>query len=164
MLLLAVYPALHDIHLRLVTLGLGGVALALLALGLVSRTALFVGWALVALGGSYAVFFASRGPELDELTPLYAAGFVLVAELAFWSLERRVAAWTEHWLLLRRLSYLLGTCLLAAFVAALVLVVAAAVQGGGSSLAALGVASAIGALALVAAFVYRNLAEVDSRA
>jgi len=161
---LAGYPALHDIHLRLLAFGLGGLALALLAFGLAGRSALSVGWALVALGGEYAVLFASRGRQLDEVTPLFAAGFVLVAELAFWSLERRVAAWTEHWLLVRRLGYLAGTCLLAAFVSGLVLVVAAAWQGGGSPLEALGVVSAIGAFALVAGFVYRSVTEVDSRA
>ena len=162
--MLAAYPALHDIRLRLLALGLGGLSLALLALGLGSRWTLPVGWALVALGAEYAVFFAARGRELDELTPLYAAGFVLLAELAFWSLERRVAAWSDPWLLFRRLGYLIGTCALAAFVAALVLVVAAAWQGSGSALEALGVVSAIGALALVAAFVHRSVAEVDSRA
>ena len=162
--MVAAYPALHDVHFRGLVFTLGAVSLALLAAGLGVRMVGPVAWALVALGSEYGVFLVSRGPELDEVTPLFAAGFVLVAELAFWSLERRVDAWTEPWLLIRRLGYLAGTCLLAAVVAALVLVGAAAWQGGGLALEVVGVAAAIGALALVVAFVYRSETEVDSRA
>jgi hypothetical protein len=99
------------------------------------------------------VLFAAEGSRLDELTPLYAAGFMLLAELAFWSLERRVAAWSEPALLVRRLVYLSATCAGAAALAALVLVVAAASGGGGVALEALGVAAAIGALGVLAALV-----------
>lgn len=121
-----------------------------------------MGWGLAALGGEYGVLFAAEGRALDELTPVYAGAFVLVAELAFWSIERRVPAWSEPALVERSLVRLAATCLGAAGVAALVMVAAAAAGGGGIALEAIGVAAAIGALALVAVLVRRSAAEVDS--
>ena len=81
---------------------------------------------------------------------MYAGAFILVAELAFWSIERRVPAWSEPGLVERRLAYIVGACAAAAAIAALVLVAAAASGGGGVALEAIGVAAAIGALILVA--------------
>jgi hypothetical protein len=159
-----VYPALQPIHLRLVAIVLGGLALMFLASGLGARSGLAVGWGLAALGGEYAVLFAAHGPALDEQTPVYAGAFVFVAELAFWSIERRVPAWSEPGLVERRLAYLGGVSAGAAFIAALVLVVASASGGGGVALEAIGVAATIGALAVVAALVRRTAAEVDSKA
>lgn len=160
---LAAYPALQDIHLRLVALGLGALAVVLLAAGLATRSGTVLGWALAALGGEYAVLFAAEGSVLDELTPVYAGAFVLVAELAFWSIERRVPAWSEPGLVERRLAYLGGSSAGAAAVAGLVLVIAAASGGGGAALEAIGVAAAIGALVLVAVLARRGSTEVDSR-
>jgi hypothetical protein len=109
------------------------------------------------------VLFAAEGRALDELTPVYAGAFVLVAELAFWSIERRVPAWSEPMLVELRLARLAATCIAAAGVAALVIIVAAAASGGGGiALEAIGVAAATGALALVGVLVRRNAAEVDS--
>lgn len=160
---LAAYPAVQDIHLRWLALGLGGIAVTLLAAGLAARSGPVLGWGLAALGGEYAVLFAAQGRALDELTPVYAGAFVLVAELAFWSIERRVPAWSEPGLVERRLAHLAGASAGAAALAGLVLVVAAASGGGGVALEAIGVAAAIGALALVAVLVRRSATEVDSR-
>jgi hypothetical protein len=160
---LAAYPALQDVHLRWLALGLGALAVVLLAIGLVARAGPALGWGLAALGGEYAVLFAAQGAALDRLTPLYAGAFVLVAELGFWSIERRVPAWSEPGLNERRLAYLAGTSAGAAAVAGLVLVAASASGGGGVSLEAVGVAATIGALALVAVLVRASGAEVDSR-
>jgi hypothetical protein len=148
----------QDLHLRWLTLALGGLALAFLAAGLTTRSAAALGWGLAVLGGEYAVLFAAQGRALDEAAPVYAVGFVLVAELAFWSVERRVAAWSEPTLTERRLALLVGVCVGAAAVAALVLVLAAASGGGGIALEAVGVAAAIGALALLGALVRRTAA------
>jgi hypothetical protein len=159
---LAAYPAVQDVQLRWVALGLGGLALALLALGLAARSGAALGWGLAALGGEYAVLFTAQGKALDELTPVYAGAFLLVAELAFWSIERRVPAWSEPGLTEWRLAYLFGACGGAALVAAFVLVVGASAGGGGIALEGAGVAAAIGALVLVAILVRRTSAEVDS--
>ena len=153
---------MQDIHLRWLALAVGALAMSLLAVGLAARSGPVLGWGLAALGGEYGVLFAAEGRALDELTPVYAGAFVLVAELAFWSIERRVPAWSEPTLVERRLARLAATCIGAAGVAALVIVVSAASGGGGIALEAIGVVAAIGALALVAVLVQRSAAEVDS--
>jgi hypothetical protein len=152
----------QDLELRWLALGFAGIAVTLLALGLAARSGPVLGWGLAALGSEYAVLFAAQGRALDELTPVYAGAFVLVAELAFWSIERRVPAWSEPGLVERRLAYLAGASAAAAAVAGLVLVAAAFSGSGGLALEAIGVAAAIGSLALVAALVRRSGTEVDS--
>ena len=159
---LAAYPAVQDIHLRRLALGLAVVAVAFLAAGLATRSGPVLGWGLAALGGEYAVLFEAQSSALDELTPLYAGAFFLVAELAFWSIEPRVPAWSEPGLADRRLAYVAGVSAGAAALAGLVLVVAAASGGGGAALEAIGVAATIAALGLVAMLVRRSATEVDS--
>ncbi len=163
---LAVYPALQDVDLWWLALALGGLAVALLAGGLAARSGAILGWALVALGAEYTVLFTAQGPALDEVTPLYAGAFLLVAELAFWSIERRVPAWSAPGLVERRLTRLAAVTLGAMALAAAVLVLAAASGGGGGGVAleAIGVAAAIGALVLLAVLVRRSATEVDSGA
>lgn len=129
-------------------LGFGALSLALLAAGLAVGSSATVGWSLAALIAEYGVLFRAEGRSLDELTPVYAAGLLLVAELAFWSIERRVSAWADPGLLERRLGFLVSACAGAALVAALVLVIAAA-GGGGVVLDAAGAAAAVGILALI---------------
>ena len=159
---LAAYPAVQDIDLRRLALALAGLAVVLLAAGLAARSGPVLGWGLAALGGEYAVLFAAQSHALDELTPLYAGAFFLVAELAFWSIEPRVPAWSEPGLVDRRLAYLAAVSAGAAAVAGLVVIVAAASGGGGAALEAIGVAATIGALGLVAVLVRRSATEVDS--
>ncbi|MEP6909146.1 MAG: hypothetical protein ABI896_01795 [Actinomycetota bacterium] len=153
---------MQHLHLRWLVLPLAGVAVGSFAIGLVARSGALLGWGLAALGGEFAVLFAAEGRVLDEFTPLYAGAFFLVAELGFWSIERRVPAWSEPGLVERRLAYLAGSSLGAGVVAGLVLVVAASSGGGGVALEAIGVVAAIGALALVGVLVRRTAAEVDS--
>jgi hypothetical protein len=167
---LAAYPAAQDLRLHGLAVGLGAFGLALLAGGLLTRSAAALGWSLAALGSEYAVWFAAQGSSLDEYTPLYAAIFLLVAELGHWSIERRVEAWSEPSLVLWRLGTLVVACGGAAAIAALVLVLAAAGGGGGAVLEALGAAAVIGALLVLASLVRRSdfageadAAEVDSR-
>lgn len=156
---LATYPAAQDIRLRELALAFGALGLALLALGLASRWPSALGLALAALGGEYAVLFAAEGGRLDRFVPVYAAGLFLVAELAFWSIERRVPAWSEPSLLERRLAFLVGACVAAASVAALVTVLAAAGGGGGIVLEAVGVAAATASLGVLALLVRRSAPE-----
>lgn len=153
---------MQNIDLRWLALAFAGIAVTLLAVGLAARSGPVLGWGLAALGAEYGVLFAAQGRALDELTPVYAGAFVLVAELAFWSIERRVPAWSEPGLAERRLAYVAGASAAAAALAGLVLVAAAASGGGGVALEAIGVAAAIGALVLVAALVRRSAPEVDS--
>lgn len=153
----AAYPPLQDFRLQPVALGLGGLALLLLAGGLVTGWATPLGCGMAVLGAQYAVLLFSQEGGLDELTPLYAAGLMLIAELAYWSIEPRAPSWTEYGLLLRRLAYVIGACAGAAAVSGLVLVAAASTRGGGVALEALGAAAAVGAFGLV---VWLSRAEV----
>ena len=142
--------------MRYLALGLGGAALALLAFGLAVRWPGALGLGLAALGSEYAVLFAAEGSTLDGLTPVYAAGLLLVAELAFWSIERRVAAWSEPTALEWRLARLGVACLGAASVAALAtLSSAAATGGGGVVLESFGVGAAIGSVVILALLMRR---------
>lgn len=154
---LAAYPASRHIYLREVALALAALSLVFLLAGLAARSAQAIGLALTALAGDYAVLFATKGSAVDELAPLYAAGFMLVAELAFWSVERRIPAWSETGLLDRRLAYLSAECVGAAGLAALAVVAASAGRGAGIGLEAAGVVAAIGAVVLVAASVRNAL-------
>jgi hypothetical protein len=126
---------------------------------LLLRSSGFLVWGLIAVGGEYSVLFAAEGTRLDAYTPLYAATFLLVAELAYWSIERRVEAWSEYELVLWRLGYLLAACAGAAAIAAFVLVLASAGGTGGAGLEAAGVAAVIGALALLGLLVRRTAVE-----
>lgn len=144
-----------DERFEWLTLGSGALGLVLLAGGLATGWGPLVGWALGMFGAQYALIISAQGRSFDEATPIYAAEFFLVGELAFWSVERRVAAWTEPWLLLRRLAYVGGACAGAAGVAGALLVAAAMSRGGGIALEALGVAAAVGTLALLTLLVRR---------
>jgi hypothetical protein len=142
----------------LLVLGLAGLGLALLALGLATRWTSALGAGLLALLGEYAVLFSSEGATLDRYTPAYAVGFLFVAEVAFWSIERRVPAWSDDWLLEWRLGRLAGVCVAAALVAGFVMVNAAAATGGGGiALESAGVVAAIGSIVLLALLMRRML-------
>lgn len=152
------YPAAQHIHLRELALGLAGLGLFLLALGLLARWSGAVGLGLAALGGEYAVLFAAESAHLDRTAPVYAIGFLLVAELAFWSIEPRVPAWADPVVFELRLARLAVTCALAGIVAGLVVVDSTAISGGGGfGLEALGVGAAVGSLLLLAGLVRRSV-------
>ena len=102
-------------------------------------------------------FCSSRGAgrPLDEWTPLYAAGFLFVAELAFWSIEPRVPAWSELEVVLAatrngRWLPVVGAAGLAAVV---IIAAGASSSATASSLEAAGLAAAVVALALLGALV-----------
>ena len=151
---LGVYPPLEG-PLRPLSLLLGGLGLAFLAAGLAGRWAAPVATGLTLLGAQYAVLF-SAGPEaVDEWTPIYAVGFLLSAELSFWSMEPRVPAWSDLEVVLRRLGTVLAACLGAAGIAAIVIIAAGASLGDSLTAEAAGLASAVAALALLGALVRR---------
>ena len=129
-----------------------------LGLGLGARWPGALGLALAVLGGEYAVLFEAEGARLDRVTPAYALGLFLVAELAFWSIERRVPAWSDPVVFELRLARLAIACAAAAVVAALIVVDASAISGGGGfGLEALGVAAAVASLLLLAGLVRRSV-------
>lgn len=133
----------------LLVLGIAGL-LALCA-GLATRWGAAVAFAIALLGAEQAVRLA-RGPDaLDPWTPLYAGAFLLVAELAWWSLEERVAAWAERGAATGRLLTVVFACVGGSVVAALVVLAAGAPIHGGFALELAGVLAATAALAVIAA-------------
>jgi hypothetical protein len=121
-----------------------------LAIGLTMRWngPLVVG--LVCLGADQAVRLATGPSRVDPWTPVYAAAFLLTAELAWWSIEPRVPAWSDWEVLVRRLAAIASWCVGGALLAALVVLAAGAPLTGGVGLELVGVAAAVTAIAVVA--------------
>jgi hypothetical protein len=138
----------------------GGLALLVLLGGLVLRwsAALAVGIAL--LGAQQAVRLALGPDTVDSWTPLVAGALLLVAELAWWSVEPRVPAWSELGLPGWRLATVVLACAGGCAVSAIVVLAAGARLGGGFAVELVGVAAATAALAVVA-FVARSRSAVD---
>ena len=135
----------------LLLLALGGAGMLWLAIGLTMRWngPLVVG--IASLGAEQAVRLATGPGKVDPWTPVYAAGFLLAAELAWWSIEPRVPAWWDAEVLGRRLLAITACCVGGALLAVLVVLAAGAPLHGGFSLELVGVAAAVAAVAVVAA-------------
>jgi hypothetical protein len=148
----AAYPPLTVSGLeQLIALG-AVLGLAALALGLAGlNSAIPCGLALI--GAEYAAWFALRGGGIDTRAPLYAAGLIVVGELAYWVRDRRSAAAPDTELEVRRFVALLITAMGTIAAGTVVLGVSSASIGGGVALEALGVACAVGFLVLVARLV-----------
>jgi hypothetical protein len=154
---LAAYPASQNLDLRWAALVFAIAGLLLFVAGLVFRSPGTLGFGLAAIGADYAVLFVAEGGALDRFTPAYAAGFMLVAELGFWSIESRIPAWTEAAVAEWRLARIAVSCIGAAVLAALALVAATAANGtGGLALESLGVVAALGSLVLITVLVGRR--------
>jgi len=154
---LAAYPASQSLDLQWAALVFATTGVLLVAAGLVLRSAGALGVGLTLLGADYAVLFVAEGGSLDQFTPAYAAGFMLVSELGFWSIESRIPAWTDAAFAEWRLARIAVTCIGAAVLAALALVAAAAATGtGGLALESLGVVAALGSLVLITVLVGRR--------
>jgi hypothetical protein len=126
----------------------GGLAVLLLAFGLVLRWVTPIAWALLLLGAEYGAWLVQRGVEVDTRAPLYAAGLLLTAELAFDGLERTVVR-PEAEVAARRGLQLAGLALGAVVTGAVVLAAATLPVGGNVALTAIGVAAAVLALSLI---------------
>jgi hypothetical protein len=137
--------------------GLGAAGVAWLCVGLALRwsSALTAGIAL--LGAEQATRLALTSNGVDPWTPVYAIGFLLAAELAWWSIEPRVAAWSDPFLALWRLGAIALVCAGGGFLAAVVVAAAGAPLQGGVGLELVGVIAAAGAVALVAVVSRRAL-------
>jgi hypothetical protein len=102
----------------------GGLALLVLAVGLLLRLPAVVPAAIVFLGGEYALVLSVEGSALDSRAAVVAAGLLVTAELAYWSLELRAQITDEPGSYARRLSVLallgLGALALAGMLVAVV--------------------------------------------
>lgn len=132
--------------------GLGGVVLAaVLARGPLE----LLPWALLLGGGAYGVSIADVGGPVDGAAALVAAGLLLCAELAAWSLDERPGIAAEPAVVRRRA---VATALLAAgglAAATAVVAVAAAPAGRGLAWTTAGAAAAVAAVGLAVALARR---------
>ena len=130
----------------MLALGLGSAALLIFGLAALSPPTIVA--ALAGVAASWSVSAWTRGAGAPGGTILAAVGIFVAAELAYWSLEQ-VSVRDEAELVARRAA---GLALRAALALALVAFALAALDlraGGGLLLETVGVAAAVGLLALV---------------
>jgi hypothetical protein len=138
-------------------LPLGALALAVLGASLAAGWASGIAWTLALVGAAYAAALAARGADsVDAAAPLVGAGLLLLAELAYWSVELRGPGYEERRVVARRLGALTALAFLSVVLGAFVVVLTAAPLGGGLAWDAVGVAAAAGTLAIVAWLAHRT--------
>jgi Pyruvate/2-oxoacid:ferredoxin oxidoreductase gamma subunit len=145
---LAAYAALVEPALGL--LGLAGLVLVLLAVAL-GRAGLVAPGLVVVLAGYATSVVVRDSAALEPAAPLVGGGLLVVAELAYWSVELRGKEPEERLVVFRRLATLVALTAGAVVLGAGVLAAAAALPlGGGLVWNVVGVAAAVAALAVIA--------------
>lgn len=126
-------------------------ALALVALvaALVLGWSLLVPASLVLLGGMYGAELAIDDAPLDAATPLFAAGLLVTAELAYWAIEERESAAADPGEGLHRVALVALLALGALLVAALLLALADNVSAVGLAVDLVGATAAAAVLIVV---------------
>jgi hypothetical protein len=132
---------------RPTVLAVGGAAVFVLVVGLALGKTAAVPWAIAGLGVGYAVTLG--GTDLDRRVPLYAAGLLITAELAYWALQLRDGAPDEPGMAPRRAIGLLITAAAALVAGSLLVTVAQFPLRGGLAVEGIGLAAAVGALAIL---------------
>jgi hypothetical protein len=149
--MLAAYPASTAERLDELVLAGGIVGLLVLLPSLAFGWTSGVAWSLAILAGDYALALSLRDDDLiDAAAPLYGAGLLALAELAYWSLELRGPGREEPRVAIRRATALGAVIVLSAVVGSFVVVVTASPFGGGLAWDAVGVAAAACTLAILA--------------
>src|SRR5206468_734256 len=115
---LALSPFLRGSSHAAALAGLGAAGVAWLCVGLAFRWSSALAVGIAVLGAEQATRLALTSNGVDPWTPVYAIGFVLAAELAWWSIEPRVGAWAEPFLTLWRLGTVALVCAGGGFLAA----------------------------------------------
>jgi hypothetical protein len=105
-------------------------------------------WPLVILAALYA--WTLGGGDVDQWSPLYAGAFLLLAELAYWSVALRGRAQDSERLTERRLVLVVVLTLIAVGAGGLVLAATSLDIGSGIATDLLGVVAAVAALVVVA--------------
>lgn len=125
---------------------------ALLAVALVGRWPDVLPWAIALLGGQYAASLLLRDGGIDGFAPFYAALLLVIAELAYWSLEAKPALGG----VVRRLASLVGLALGTVVVGATLLALSEGGAERGFVLQLLGLMAAAGAVALLTWLAWRT--------
>lgn len=130
--------------------GVGGIGGAMLAWVLVRAEDELLPWALLCLGAAYAVGVIVRGSKVDEAAPLVAAGMLLCAELASWSIGERHRVAAERAVVVLRARAVVTLVAAGLAAAALVVGLSAAPGGAGFGWTLLGAAAAVLAVGVAA--------------
>ena len=129
---------------------MAAVAIVVLVIALVLGWARLVPLALGLLGGVYALYLAADDPPIDVATPVFAAGLLVAAELAYWSLEERENVSAERGEVLRRAAIVAVEGAIALVLGAGLLALADAARTRGLAVDLFGAAAAAAALLLLA--------------
>jgi hypothetical protein len=128
------------------------VALLVLVAGLASAVSILVPGSLLLVGAVYAVQLVRDDAPADAAAPAFAAGLLVVAELAYWSLDERDRVQGERGDGLRHLAYVAALGVAAGLVGAVLLAVGDAVRTRGLGIDVAGaVAAALVLLVVVLA-------------
>lgn len=133
-----------------------GVAALVLALGLVLGRPRLVSLALVLLGGLYALYLGVDHPPLDVSAPAFAAGLLVAAELAYWSLDERAHVPVDRGEALRRTGVVAALGVGALVLGAALLALADAARTRGLAVDLVGAAAAVALLLSLAALARRR--------
>lgn len=140
-----------------VRIGVRGAGVAVLALAV----ALVLGWprlvsvALVVLGGVYALYLGVDDPPLDVSAPVFAASLLVIAELAYWSLDERQHVHAERGEALRRAAIVATLGVAALVLCGALLALADAARTRGLAVDLLGAAAAVAVLLSLAGLARR---------
>jgi hypothetical protein len=142
------YTAARQLSLAGLLLGIGAIGGVLLLLVLVRRMDDLLPWALILLGIAYTLSLVVHGSGVDGGAPLVAAGFIVCAELAAWSLDERHAIAAERQVVVGRATAL-GALVLAGIAAGGLVVALSLTPGSGLAWTVLGAAASVLVVGLV---------------
>jgi hypothetical protein len=131
------------------------IALVALVAALVNGWARLVPVSLALLGGAYALYLSVDDAPLDPAAPVFAAGALVCAELAYWSLEEREDIAAEAGEGLRRLGIVAGFGAATLLVTSGLLALADSLRTRGLVVDLLGATAAAAALLVVVLFARR---------
>jgi hypothetical protein len=144
------YACTRDTRLAPLTAAVGGIGGVLLLFALLRRVEDVMPWALVLLGGAYAIPLFVHDKGIDDAAPLVGAGLLLCSELAAWSFDERWRIKAERAVVVARGTAVVLLVLAGLAASALVLGLAAAPIGGGLGWTVLGAAAAVLVIGLAA--------------
>jgi hypothetical protein len=127
--------------------GIGAIGAMVLAFVLVRKRDDLLAWAVIPLGSAYTVSLVLHGSGVDGGAPLVAAGLLLCAELAAWSVDERFAIPAERAVVLARASAL-AALVVGSIVVATLVVALSLVPASGLAWTVLGAAAAVGVVGL----------------
>lgn len=136
--------------------GIGAIGFGFLALVLLRGMDEVLPWAVVCLVVAYTVSLVVHSTSVDERAPLVAAGLLLGAELASWSLEERSAIVAERPVVRGRIVALAMLVGVGLATSALVVAVAAAPTERGLVWTVAGAAAAVLAVGLAVRVAHRD--------